>query len=234
VTYHSLAKFGFFVGESSFVSKMLQMPIDKKKLPTRNPKSNTLQVDFFERTSIVVARELIGKLLIVTDPKTQKKWVSRIVETEAYRTDDPASHSSRGRTKRSAPMFEKPAHAYIYFIYGMYTMLNFVCEPEGTPGAVLIRALEPISGFGSTDHHLLNGPGKLCRELKIKLDDNRKPILKGRFIVKDDGILPDEILVTPRVGIREEEPFKPWRFIWSGHPCVSRAQQNRHVLRRLS
>ena len=196
-------------------------------------KPTALDRHFFERTSVVVARDLIGKLLVIRDPETKKKWVTRIVETEAYRTDDPASHSSRGRTKRAAPMFEAPARAYIYFIYGMYTMLNFVCEPEDTPGAVLIRALEPVSGFGSTDHHLLNGPGKLCRELKIKLDDNRKSILKGRFEVKDDGLKPQEILITPRVGIREDEPFKPWRFIWADHPCVSRAKQNKVVLKRL-
>lgn len=188
--------------------------------------------EFFARNSVIVARELIGKLIVVRDPKTRKQWTCRIVETEAYRTTDPASHSSRGRTPRAAPMFEKPAHAYIYFIYGMYTMLNFVCEPEDTPGAVLIRALEPVDGFGSQDHHLLNGPGKLCREMKITLADNRLSILKGRFRVFDDGVRPDRILITPRVGIQEEEPYRPWRFIWEAHPCVSRAKQNTQILKR--
>jgi DNA-3-methyladenine glycosylase len=189
--------------------------------------------EFFEQKSITVAKELIGKILIVRDEETKKKWITRIVETEAYRTTDPASHSARGWTKRSAPMFEKAGQSYIYFIYGMYTMLNFVCEPEETPGAVLIRALEPIEGFHSTDHHLLNGPGKLCRELKIKLTDNRKSIFRGRFLVKDDGVKPEEIWITPRVGIKEEEPFRPWRFIWAHHPCVSRTKQNQHILKKI-
>ena len=190
--------------------------------------------NFFERNSVVVARDLIGKLLVVRAQEgSRKKWITRIVETEAYRTTDPASHCSRGLTNRCAPMFEDAAHAYIYFIYGMYTMLNFVTEPNGIPGAVLIRALEPISGFGSTDHHLLNGPGKLCREMKIQLSDNRKSILKGRFQVLDDETKPDQILVTPRVGIKEDEPFKPWRFIWAEHPCVSRAKQNKIILKKI-
>jgi DNA-3-methyladenine glycosylase len=188
---------------------------------------------FFERNSVVVAKALIGKLLVVRDEVLRTERIARIVETEAYRTTDPASHCSRGLTKRCAPMFEEPAHAYVYFIYGMYRMLNFVTEPEGTPGAVLIRALEPISGFGSIDHHLLNGPGKLCRELGITLDDNRKSILRGRFKVVDDQIRPAKIAATPRVGIQEVEPYKPWRFIWPDHPCVSRTKQNQMILKEI-
>ncbi|CAN5951497.1 unnamed protein product [Sphagnum jensenii] len=136
---------------------------------------------FFERKAPVVARDLIGKILIIRDPIRHQKWVTRIVETEAYRTNDPASHSSKGRTPRASPMFEQPARAYVYFIYGMYSMLNFVTDLEDTAGAVLIRGLEPISGFQSEDPRLLNGPGKLCRELGITREDNRKSILNGRF-----------------------------------------------------
>ena len=188
---------------------------------------------FFERKAPIVARDLIGKILIVRDPETRQKWVARIVETEAYRTDDPASHSSRGRTPRASPMFEQPARAYVYFIYGMYTMLNFVTDLEDVAGAVLIRGLEPISGFESDDPKILNGPGKLCRELKITREDNRKSILKGRFEVKDDGVVPSEIWVTPRVGINEAKPFRPWRFIWAGHAGVSRVKENKIILKKI-
>ncbi len=188
---------------------------------------------FFERKSPLVARDLIGKLLIVRDPVSKKKWVSRIVETEAYRTDDPASHSSKGRTPRASPLFEAPARTYVYFIYGMHTMLNFVTEPVDTAGGVLIRGLEPISGFSSDDPKLLNGPGKLSRELGITLEDNRKTVLRGRFQVVDDDVRPEEIWVTPRVGIREVEPFKPWRFIWPGHLGVSRAKENKIILKKI-
>lgn len=190
-----------------------------------------MDASFFERESVVVARELIGKLLTVTELKTKKKFKTRIVETEAYRTDDRASHCSRGWTNRCAPMFEDPAHAYVYFIYGMYQMLNFVTEPEGTPGAVLIRALDPLTGFGKEKNHLLlNGPGKLCRELQITKEDNRRSLMKGRFQVREDGVLPEKVFITPRVGIREEKPYKPWRFIWAGHPAVSRVKENKIIL----
>jgi DNA-3-methyladenine glycosylase len=183
-----------------------------------------------------VARDLIGKILIVKDRSSRKTWTTRIVETEAYRTDDPASHSSRGKTPRSAPMFETPAYTYVYFIYGMHTMLNFVTEPEGTAGAVLIRALEPIKGFekkpdGLPNHQLLNGPGKLCRELGIVMEDNRTPLFSKRFDLKDDGVMPTEIYATPRVGIKETEPYQPWRFIWAGHPAVSKAKENKIILK---
>ena len=191
---------------------------------------------FFERESTVVAQDLIGKIFIVRDLARNKKWVTRIVETEAYRTDDESSHCARGWTERCAPMFEQPARSYVYFIYGMYTMLNFVVEPEGVPAAILIRALEPISGFGGLVHagndaKVLNGPGKLTRELGITLKDNRVSLLRGRFEVKDDGFVPEKILVSPRVGIREKGLKKPWRFMWAGHPAVSKAPENKQILK---
>lgn len=190
---------------------------------------------FFERETSLVAKELIGKLFIVRDSKRRHTWTTRIVETEAYRTDDRASHCSRGWTPRCAPMFEHPGRAYVYFVYGMHTMINFVAEPKDTPGAVLIRALEPVSGFPkNVDPKLLNGPGKLCRELGIALADNRASLLRGRFEVRDDGIRPEKIWITPRVGIREDEPYRPWRFLWADHPAISRAPQNKIILATLT
>jgi DNA-3-methyladenine glycosylase len=191
-------------------------------------KIKKLSISFFERKTPLVAKELIGKILVVR--KGRVKWVTRIIETEAYRTSDPASHSARGLTDRCAPMFEKPAHAYVYFIYGVHEMLNLVTEPEGTPGAVLIRALELISGPEKVH---LNGPGKLTKSLGIDRKDNRAGILGGRFEVLDDGVRPPSIAVTPRVGIKEEVPYRPWRFFWKDHSEVSKSKENRNILKVL-
>ena len=193
-----------------------------------------MNLDFFLRETPIVARDLIGKIFILHDPIKRIKKVTRIVETEAYRTDDIASHCRRGWTPRCAPMFEEPGHAYVYFIYGMYSMINFVTEPHGTPGAVLIRALEPLSGFQDPINlKLLNGPGKLTRELGITRDDNRESLFGKRFEVEDDGMKPKRIILTPRVGIKEDKPCKPWRFCWADHPSVSRAPQNKMILKTL-
>lgn len=193
-----------------------------------------MKPSFFERESFLVAPDLIGKILRVKKPSGRGFWVSRIVETEAYRTDDPASHCSRGRTPRCEVMFEKPGFAYVYFIYGMYHMLNFVTEPEGIPGAVLLRALEPLEGFKKNDLKLLNGPGKLCRELGIERVDNGKSLMGGRFEIVDDGVRPSNIVITPRVGIKEIVPYKPWRYFWEGHAAVSRAKENKIILNPMS
>jgi len=101
--------------------------------------SKPLATDFYRRNTIGVAHELLGKMLLVQSDAGFR--AGRIVETEAYRGDDPASHSCRGKTPRNLPMFGEPGFAYVYFIYGMYEMLNFVTEPKGFPGAVLIRAV---------------------------------------------------------------------------------------------
>src|ERR1700744_2046059 len=103
-----------------------------------------LEADWYARSTLDVAVDLLGKILFV---KTKQGLTAgRIVETEAYRADDPASHSSRGKTPRASIMFGDPGVAYVYFIYGMYEMLNFVTEPHGEAGAVLIRGVEPLLG----------------------------------------------------------------------------------------
>jgi DNA-3-methyladenine glycosylase len=196
-------------------------------------KADPLTRDFFERHTLDVAKRLLGKLLIVRDDDGART-VSRIVETEAYRGKDPASHSTRGRTPRAKVMFGPPARAYVYFIYGMYEMLNFVTEPEDRPGAVLIRALEPVLGEerlrarrprAVRAAELANGPGKLCQALGIRMSDNGASVLGGRLCVADDGFKPKGILSSPRVGITAgTEKF--WRFFIPENPCVSRAREN--------
>src|ERR1041384_1627338 len=100
---------------------------------------------FFARPALTVAQDLIGCLLIHRNGDGTTSGV--IVEAEAYSHDDPGSHAFRGRTERNAPMFEQPGHAYVYFTYGMHFCLNAVAHAPGVPGAVLLRAVEPLEGI---------------------------------------------------------------------------------------
>jgi DNA-3-methyladenine glycosylase len=176
-----------------------------------------VSLKFFEKPTIEVAPGLIGKIL-------EANGVSgRIVEVEAY-TTDPASHAFR-RTDRSAIMFDTSGHVYVYFTYGMYCCLNFTTEKRGV-GAVLIRAVEPVSGIeimqkrrGVHDvHALASGPGKLCRAFAIDLSHNGSPI--GAQIKLFHG--PAGLIQTsPRIGITKATDL-PWRFYEAGNPFVSR------------
>lgn len=159
-----------------------------------------LSKEFFNRDTIVVARELVGKLLSVDGKKF------RITETEAYKTDK-ASHA-RVKTERSALMFDTYGHVYVYLIYGMYYCLNFTTD--STPGAVLIRGVEGV-----------DGPGKLCRMLKITKKDNGNAI-GGRIKVYDDHYKL-KVKRTERIGIKNDKHLK-WRFI---HPGTSSRRRQR-------
>ena len=185
---------------------------------------------FYGRDTLLVARDLLGKILIV-DTKAGRT-ACRLVETEAYQGDDPASHSCRGETSRTKVMFGHPGVAYVYFIYGMYEMLNFVTERKGYPGAVLIRAGEPLEGEElmirrrSKAAHLTNGPGKLCRAMGVELSHNGAALSGPNLMVVDDGFRPKRVSVSPRVGITAgKEKF--WRFFITDNPHVSRAPQNK-------
>lgn len=159
---------------------------------------------FFERSTLVVARELLGKYLVRRADGELLR--ARIVETEAYHgPKDKASHASRGRTPRTAVMFGPPGHAYVYLIYGMYHCLNIVTGPDTFPSAVLIRGVEGIIG-----------PGKLCRELKINKDLNEVDITTSKELwIEDGGPETGKIKRTPRIGIdyAKEYKDKPWRFV---------------------
>jgi DNA-3-methyladenine glycosylase len=130
--------------------------------------------EFYSRLTLEVAPELVGATLFVEQAGVACS--GRIVEVEAYLgQDDPASHAAAGPTPRSAIMFGPPGVAYVYFIYGVHHCLNFVTEQEGSAGAVLVRALEPLAGLeimsdrrgGVEDRDLCNGPGKLCQALEV-------------------------------------------------------------------
>jgi DNA-3-methyladenine glycosylase len=160
-----------------------------------------------------VAPLLLNKLLV------RGPCVGRIVEVEAYREDDPASHTFRGRTKRNEVMFGPPGHLYVYFTYGMHHCANIVTGPVGTGSAVLLRAVEPIGGIElmSSRRHgrrqVADGPAKLCQAFDIDLSDNGADLVGASDIgLFDDGTPPPlKPRIGPRVGISKAVEV-PWRW----------------------
>jgi len=188
---------------------------------------NGLTREFFEQPTLNVARNLLGKVFI--DQRTHN-LSGRIAEVEAYiGRDDPACHARFGKTGRNSIMFGPGGFTYIYFIYGMYDMLNFVTEPEGTPAAVLIRGLEPLSGLENmkinreTDKimDLTNGPGKLCRAFGLTTKDSGIDLTRGKLFVADDGYTVEHIAESSRIGIKEGQD-RQWRFYIAGNKFVSK------------
>jgi DNA-3-methyladenine glycosylase len=168
-----------------------------------------LDETFFARNATVVAPQLLNKVFVADGCS------GRIVEVEAYTSDDPASHCYRGRTPRNAVMFGPPGRLYVYFSYGMHHCVNIVTGDEGDGQAVLLRAVEPIDGVdvmrsrrGAVPHRsLADGPGKLTQALGLDLTDN------GRAAeVYDDGVAPPaHPRIGPRVGITQAADW-PRRF----------------------
>ncbi len=184
--------------------------------------------EFFRRPTLKVAAELIGKVLVVN--RNGRRMSGRIVECEAYiGEDDPACHARFGPTSRSAIMYGDAGYLYVYFIYGMYDMLNIVTEPTGRPAAILIRALEPIDGIefmqenrGVQGHQrLTSGPGKLCRALAITTQDTGASVTGREFQVIDDGYRPRRVATSPRIGIGAGHDLL-WRFYDAQSTFVSR------------
>jgi DNA-3-methyladenine glycosylase len=172
---------------------------------------------FYNRSTLEVAKDLLGyKLCRNVDGRILS---GIIVETEAYTYDDPACHAFRGKTPRSITLFKKPGIAYVYFIYGMYHCFNVITEPEETAGAVLIRALEPVSPLCNT-----NGPAKLCRELQITKKLNEVNLTDNNSVLWiEEGIkIPkNKIHTTTRIGIKQAVDF-PWRFYIKDNKFVSK------------
>lgn len=177
---------------------------------------------FFDRSVHEVAPELIGAALLVDGVG------GTIVEVEAYDPDDPAAHGFRGRTARNASMFGPPGHAYVYRSYGLHWCLNFVCEPEGSAAAVLIRALEPLHGVeamrarrGLEDARLLcAGPGRLCEALGVTREHDGLPLDRPPFELRP-GPPSVEVVLGPRIGISVATEL-PWRYAAAGSRFVSR------------
>ncbi|WP_333649926.1 DNA-3-methyladenine glycosylase [Lacrimispora sp.] len=199
----------------------------------------TLNRDFYNRDSITVAKELLGKMLV---HETGGKRISaKIVETEAYMgVIDKAAHSYGGkRTPRVEVMYGEPGHSYVYLIYGMYHCFNVVAGPQGVPQAVLIRALEPVEGLDMIAYNryqkpygelnkkqitgLTSGPGKLCRAFLIDKELNGEDLCGSRLYVEEGETKGLSIVESRRVGIDYAEEARDflWRFYIEGNPYVS-------------
>ncbi|GAB4416676.1 MAG: DNA-3-methyladenine glycosylase [Anaerolineales bacterium] len=180
---------------------------------------------FYNRSTLTVARELLGARLVrILD---DIRLVGLITETEAYIGEtDLACHAKAGRTKRTFPMYGPPGHAYVYFTYGNHWMLNAVTEQEGFPAAVLIRAIQPIEGVDVMSARRNGrdafGPGKLCQAMGITKSENTVDLTKaGSGLWIEAGLsVPDKnVTIGPRVGLNTvPEPWlsKPWRFLVNG------------------
>ena len=181
------------------------MPVAKPSVTPRSELSGTppagpvLGSEFFDRDTVVVARDLLGKVL-VREMEGRRLW-GRLVEVEAYLgPDDLAAHSSGGRrSPRNDVMYGAPGHAYVYFTYGMHHCLNFVTQPQGIPQAVLVRALEPGPGVGRC-----SGPGLVCRALHIDRTLNGVDLVPPALYVIDDHAAARRIFETPRIGIGDQ------------------------------
>jgi DNA-3-methyladenine glycosylase len=186
---------------------------------------------FYEQTTIDVAKQLLGKYLIRRHPEGDT--TGRIVETEAYvGPHDLACHASKGRTARTEVMFGAAGHAYVYFIYGFYNMLNLVTESKDYPAAVLIRAVEPIDGIplmksrrrNDALRSLASGPGKLCQAFAIDRALNGADLRGNVLYLEDRGDPLPKFKARPRVGVDYAGRWKrkPYRFLVRDSEFVSK------------
>lgn len=199
-----------------------------------------LSTRFFRRSTVQVARELLGCRLVHDHPSAGR-LTGRIVETEAYTQDDPACHASElaasvelssGEDQpRGRDLFAAPGTGYVYLIYGMHWLLNVVTEPEGTAGAVLIRAVEPEGGVEFMDDRrgvrqtedLTNGPGKVTDAFDVGEEFHREDLTSPPLYFTEGTPVEDhEVTQTSRIGISKAVE-RPWRFFIDGHSFVSRA-----------
>ena len=184
-----------------------------------------IDVAFYDRPVLEVAPDLIG--CVVRHGET----AGIIVETEAYHRTEPASHAWAGLTARTAPLFGPPGIAYVYFSYGIHSLLNAVCDHEDSGAAVLIRALEPLAGIEvmrarrrvARDEDLCNGPGKLTQALGIGLSLNGTSLIDGpiRIEPRVAGWEAPDIAIGRRIGITKAVDLD-WRFCARGNRHVSR------------
>jgi DNA-3-methyladenine glycosylase len=188
---------------------------------------------FYDRDPRDVGPDLLGKILVRKQGRVT--LAARIVEVEAYLgADDPAAHASMGKTPRNAVLFGPPGYAYVYFIYGNHYCLNVSCLPEGIPGGILFRALEPLAGLKEMFRlrrieeegdlrRLTSGPGRLARAFEITRErDNGKDLTNTHsdLYIADDGMPPSRVLITKRIGITKAADM-PLRYIVPGNQFVS-------------
>jgi DNA-3-methyladenine glycosylase len=184
-----------------------------------------LERSFYARSVHDVARDLVG--CVVRHGAT----AGRIVETESYHMDEPACHAYAGLTGRTHTLFGEPGHAYVYFSYGVHSLLNAVAEEEGTGAAVLIRALEPVGGLDlmrarrgvERPEDLCSGPGKLTQALGIGLELGGSSLVSGpiEVLAREPGAREPRIVIGERIGITKAADL-PWRFCDADSRHVSR------------
>lgn len=200
----------------------------------------TVPHSFFSRSTLAVARELLGCEIVRKIGSTNADVIRvRIVETEAYLGErDEAAHCAAGKTQRAEVMWAAPGTIYVYFIYGAHFMLNFVTEKKGVAGAVLIRAVEPIEGLqtmraqrgilpkklGLQCAALTNGPGKLARAIGVDMSLNKARLSDHAAMRVCFGSRPvpdNAVVTTTRIGINKSREL-PYRFYERGNPFVSK------------
>ena len=185
---------------------------------------------FYDRETEIVARELLGAVLECTTQHGKASGI--IVETEAYVGEhDAACHAVAGRTRRTEPLYGKPGISYVYFIYGVHWCFNAVTRAEGSPSAVLVRAIEPASGVELMQErrgpkvrgvNLSNGPGKLCAALGIDGSLNGLSLQRGPLVIRaGETFSHDQVVIGPRIGITKAVDW-PLRFYVRGNPWVSK------------
>ena len=186
---------------------------------------------FYTRDTLKVAKAILGKILVRRTPLGF--LTGKIVEAEAYRgTDDPASHSFRGKTNRNEVMFGKPGITYVYFTYGNHHCLNIVTERTDIPAAVLIRSIEPLKGIETMKRNrsvekiidVASGPGKLTKAFQITREDNNIDVTDFSSNISIHTPVEEksfQIVQTTRIGIRLAQEF-PWRFYIKENPHVSK------------
>ena len=195
---------------------------------------------FYDRPTLDVARDLIGKVLVHVRRGIRTSGI--IVEVEAYIGEsDPACHAAPGPTRRNEPLYGPPGHAYVYLNYGIHCLVNVVTEAHGSPAAVLLRALTPLEGLDVmrrrraramkgrrkisaarlTDDELCRGPGNLTMAMGITLADNRLDLGGDRLSIEDRGVRLRPVVWGPRIGIRVGVD-RPWRAYAKGCPAVSK------------
>jgi DNA-3-methyladenine glycosylase len=193
---------------------------------------------FYDRPTLDVARDLLGKVLV--HRRGTAVTSGAIVEVEAYIGEsDPACHAAPGPTRRNAPLYGDPGHAYVYLNYGIHCLVNVVTEPKNSPAAILIRALEPLEGIRTMTrrrsvemkgrrpppspipvHELCRGPGNLTVAMGITLAENSCDLLGDRLYIEDRGLEFDRIEWGARIGIKVGVD-RPWRVHVAGCPSVS-------------
>ncbi len=175
---------------------------------------------FYNRDTVIVARELLGKYLVHVSRGMER--IGRIVEDEAYLgTHDLAAHSAKGLTQRTKIMFGPPGYAYVYMIYGMYYCMNVVTEREGHASAVLLRAIEPVKNVNGRTQ----GPGLLCKSMQIDSCLNAHDLVSDDFYIADPLKDEDLLIVSrPRVGVAYAKHWQRrlLRFYIKGNPFVSK------------